>query len=228
MFIAKNKKFIVVFLIITIAVSYLFLTGKTKKSELAVSFEIGKYESGNSEDHFTKKNEKQENTSVISVDNNDKVNVAVTELSKDDINDDLFTKIVSDENVVDGVYLASIMTSNHFKSVVDNLSSYKEKSVDTIKFEDSLYGFVNQLSYNSHFVDYKVACNNEICFGYFLSPSEDDVIKFSNDFSVSNSSPMNKSGYINQLMQKDKNTDLYECRVSFNSDPLINSITVPK
>lgn len=136
--------------------------------------------------------------------------------------------IVSDDNVVDSTKLNSILASANFYEIIDVFSTMPDKSFETIVFENSISEFLNKSKYSSILNEYRVSCDNKICFGYFIFSEPDDFTHFYNEFSVSNNSPMNKSGYVNYLMVTNNAKGGNEYRISFNSDPLVKSITAPK
>lgn len=136
--------------------------------------------------------------------------------------------IVSDENVVDSAKLNSILASADFYEIIDALSVMPDKSFETIVFESSISEFLNNSKYSSILNEYRVSCDNKICFGYFTFSEPDGFAHFYNDFILSNNSPMNKSGYVNYLMVTNNAKGVNEYRISFNSDPLVKSITAQK
>lgn len=133
--------------------------------------------------------------------------------------------LVKPDSSVDGVKLTAVMTSDKFSDTIDNIVSYKEKSNDTIQFESSIDDYINHSKYNAHFNDYKISCDNKICLGYFKSFSKDELDSFINEFSNGSDSPLRRSGFVNYYI-KEKNGN-YEYRISFNSDPSVQSIVVP-
>lgn len=144
-----------------------------------------------------------------------------------DIGEKLYQSIVSD-NVVDGVTLAAIMTSPVYREIVKELPNYTNKESDTVEYENRISDYINKSDVNPLLSDYDVACNNDVCFGYFASESKGELEDFFNEFIRGASSPTHKSGYVNSMEVYNSDTGIFEYRVSFNSNPEVKSIILPR
>jgi len=146
------------------------------------------------------------------------------EVIKNDKSD--FFQLVNDDLSVDGAKLVTLMSGSDFYMAINQLSDSQNKSAETAMFEDGLNEYVNSHKLNSHFTDYKFSCDDKICLAYFVSTTKEDLDSFSSDFTNGKNSPMHKSGFVNFLIVEVEHG--FEYRVSFNSDPAVNSIIVPK
>ncbi|QYJ80467.1 hypothetical protein [Shewanella acanthi] len=134
-------------------------------------------------------------------------------------------QLVNKGNAVDGARLVALMSGTGFDAAVSKLEYVPNKTLETVKFENGLSEYIHSYKLNSHFTDYKVGCDNKICLAYFVSPTKEDLDLFAADFTNGNESPMHKSGFVNFVINEVDNG--FEYRVSFNSDPSVNSITFP-
>ncbi|MGX9459842.1 hypothetical protein ACWXWU_01185 [Shewanella sp. A14] len=144
-----------------------------------------------------------------------------------DIDEELYQSVVSND-VVDGVALTAIMTSPVYRNIVNELPNYTIKESDIVKYENNISEYINKSDFNPLLSDYGVACDNNVCFGYFASQSKDELGNFVNEFLGGVNSPTHQSGYVNSMEAHNLDTGIFEYRVSFNSNPEVKSITVPR
>lgn len=177
------------------------------------------------------------NDSSNALDNNDDKSIADVkgqshkvvkkEINISDIGETLYQSVVSDK-VVDGVALAAIMTSSAYREIVKALPNYTNNESDTVEYENRISDYINKSDVNPLLSDYDVACNNDVCFGYFASESKDELDEFFIEFIRGDSSPTHKSGFVNSMEVHNSDTGIFEYRISFNSNPEVKSITVPR
>jgi hypothetical protein len=170
--------------------------------------------------------DKNDNKSIAEV-KDQSYKIEKKEINISDIGETLYQSVVSDK-VVDGVALAAIMTSSVYRDIVKELPNYTNKESDTVEYENRISDYINKSDVNPLLSDYDVACNNDVCFGYFASESKDELDSFFTEFIRGPSTPTHKSGYVNSMEVYNSDTGIFEYRVSFNSNPEVKSITVPR
>lgn len=127
-----------------------------------------------------------------------------------------FAKLVHRGQRVDSRLMQRVLLSSGYSELVMHLAD-THKSVTAGAFEAQLHEFVQQRPQSLYLSNYQLACNDDLCMGYFESHNKEQLQQFMNDFGRGPEVSAPEQGFWFRMPADNSERGLFGYRIAFNA-----------
>ncbi|MCD8476494.1 MAG: hypothetical protein LRY40_09780 [Shewanella fodinae] len=128
-----------------------------------------------------------------------------------------FAKLVHRGQRVDSRLMERVLQSSSYSELVTHLAEMN-KSMTAVALEAQLNGLVQHRPQSHYLNHYQLACNDDLCLGYFESDSQEQLQQFIDDFGSNLAVSGADSGFHYCIPADNSDNGLFGYRMAFNAN----------
>ncbi|MGE4262585.1 hypothetical protein [Shewanella sp.] len=128
-----------------------------------------------------------------------------------------FAKLVHRGQRVDSRLMERVLQSSSYSELVTHLAKMN-KSMTAVALEAQLNGLVQHRPQSHYLNHYQLACNDDLCLGYFESDSQEQLQRFIDDFDSNLAVSGADSGFHYCIPADNSDNGLFGYRMAFNAN----------